>query len=96
MSDPSADTPVRVLASPPVPRAEIVKAFIGDLARPFSIYAVAGATALAIIGPATADKVGAAGLILAALYGAKTYEKRAETKASAEVEIAKAQAGAST
>ena len=82
--------PITKVPPPPVP--EQVKSFIGDLARPFAIYAVAAAAAYAIIGQATADKIGAAGLILAALYGAKAYENQQQARATASVDIAKVQA----
>lgn len=90
------DTPPAAPSFPPPPWPEQLKAFIGDLARPYSIYAVASATAYAIATAAGSDKVGAAGLILAALYGAKTYERREEAKAGASVEIAKANAATTT
>ncbi|CAA2962495.1 Hypothetical predicted protein [Olea europaea subsp. europaea] len=83
-----ADTPV----SQPPTRLDAAKAFIGDLARPFAIYSVALATSGAIWGAASADKVGAAGLILAALYGAKAYENRVQAQANAQVAIAQTKA----
>jgi hypothetical protein len=89
------DTPP-VVSVPPPPLSERIKGFIGDLARPFAIYAVAFGTTWAIIGNATADKLGAAGLILAALFGAKSFEVSQQTKATASVDKAKVDAGVST
>lgn len=94
------DTPVQPPTFPPVSRLEVIKSFIGDLARPFAIYAVAFATARAIV--IIAKKVGtlAEGAIyitavlagLAAIYGAKAWENAKAGKQAAEVEIAKANA----
>lgn len=87
MADKPADTP---LPRPPS-RLDTLKGFIGDLARPFAIIATASTTAWAILDPAVgADKLTAAGLILAALFGAKTFENQSQAKQSASVEIAKA------
>jgi apolipoprotein N-acyltransferase len=87
------DTPPAAPTFPPPSTLEQVKSLVGDLARPFAIYVVAAATAWSILGGQTADKVGAAGLILAALYGAKAAETWQQNKTGAQVEIAKAQAG---
>lgn len=51
-----------------------LKHFIGDVARPFCLIAVGAATAWAIIRPADAAEIAAAGAILVALYGAKALE----------------------
>lgn len=78
-------------------RLDKLKEVVGDLARPFSIYSSAAATAWAVIDPGTgSDKLTAAGLILAGLYGAKTIERREEVKQSANVEVARVQAGLPT
>lgn len=83
------DTPV---PQPPT-RSERFKAFVGDLARPFAMYSVAGTTSWAIYDHATdATKLTAAGFILAALYGAKSYENGAQAKQAAAVQVAQAQA----
>lgn len=89
------DTPP-IVTIPRPSHAEQAKVFLGDLARPFAIYSISGATAWAIITCAAADKIGAAGLIVAALFGAKAYENQQQAKAGASVEIAKAQAGTTT
>lgn len=86
MSDQPSDTP----ATHPPSRADAVKTFIGDLARPFAIYAVASTTA-ASISYRDAAEIGAAGLILAALYGARSLENARQVQATADVEIARAQ-----
>lgn len=84
-----ADTPT---PQPPT-RSERFKAFIGDLARPFAMYGVAGTTSWGIFDHNTdATKLGAAGLILAALYGAKSYENGTQAKQTATVQVAQAQA----
>jgi len=72
--------------------SEKVKTFVADLSRPFAMYSVSGATAYAIATGSTAEKVGAAGLILAALYGARTIENQQQSKDAAKVEIAKVNA----
>jgi hypothetical protein len=76
----------------------------GDCARPFSIYAMGAACAAATIGclfhPDQAANfvgpIGAAGAVLAALYGAKSYETATQAKATAEVDKAKAAASGGT
>jgi hypothetical protein len=86
---PVADTPVRA----PPSRADVVKGFIGDLARPFAIWATASTTAWAIVDPRVdAGKLTAAGLILTALYAGKVIENQTQARQAASVEIAKAQA----
>ena len=63
----------------------------GDLARPFALYALAGAcSAGLLIEKVGADKLGLGLAALGAMYGAKAYEAHAATKANAAVEIAKA------
>lgn len=90
------DTPPVAPTIPPVSRGEQVKSFIGDLARPFAIYSISVATAWSIISGSTSDKVGAAGLILSVLFGAKAFEAQQQAKAGASVEIAKANAGSAS
>lgn len=89
------DTPVIPREQPPVPRSEMVKAFIGDLARPFALYASGLGTAIATVigamkcqnGTEASLVIGAAGLILGGMYGVKewgnTKQKVAETNAAA-------------
>lgn len=71
-------------------RLDDFKGFIGDLARPFAIWSTAGATAWAIAWGYDADKIGAAGLIVAALYAGKVIEKREEIKQEGAAKIAQA------
>lgn len=97
------DTPIQPPTQPPVSRLEMLKGFIGDLARPFAVYAIAFATARAIV--IISRKVGtlSEGAIyitavlagLAALYGAKAWENAKAGKQAAEVEIAKVTGSAS-
>jgi hypothetical protein len=94
MTEPT-DTPVH---SPPS-RAETVKAFIGDLARPFAIISTSLAASIASvvvalkIGPdaaAAAIFIGAVFTGVGAIYTAKSWEMAQAGKHSANVEIAKA------
>ena len=72
------DTPVR---SPP-DTAERVKAFIGDIARPFAIYVTSGSAAIATVmvafrtdnGTDAALLIGAVYAGVGALYGFKAWE----------------------
>lgn len=88
------DTPI----TPPATKSERLKAFIGDLARPFAIYvttACAGASFIIIAlrvenGNDGAIFLGGVGLIVGALIGARAAENINSAKRSAEVEIAKA------
>lgn len=92
------DTPLQPASSPPVPRSEIVKAFIGDLARPFAIYVTSGAAAIATVMVAARTENGTDAAILlgavfagvGALYTAKAWEVAKTGKQAAEVEIARA------
>ena len=83
---PPTDTPTPV----PPSKLDAIKAVIGDLARPFAIYAVSVATAKIIWVGHAADVIGAGGLVLMGLYGAKTYENRSIAHADASVKIAQA------
>ena len=97
-------TPIQLEASPPAPKSEVVKAFIGDLARPFAIYVTSAAAAIATVLVAFRTEDGAdAALLLAAafagvgaLYGAKSWEVAKTGKQAAEVETAKVNAGTAT
>jgi hypothetical protein len=72
------DTPVRT----PPDTAERVKAFIGDIARPFAIYVTSGAASVATImvafrtdnGTDAALLIGAVYAGLGALYAARAWE----------------------
>lgn len=96
MTEPT-DTPINP-AYPPAPMMERVKALVGDLARPFAIigttigFNTALVTVAQKLGPdasAAAIFIGAAGGILATLYGAKAWEAVQGGKHTASVEIAK-------
>lgn len=85
------DTPIAPQTWPRPSRLDAIKSFIGDLARPFAIIAVAFTTAWAVIDPGVdSGKLTAAGLILVALYGAKALENQQQGSQAAKVEIAKA------
>lgn len=81
MVDPVTDSPPNP-SRPKLTKSESVKAFIGDLARPFNQYAVGSATAIAIVIGATkitdayagAAYILAVGSILATIFGLKTLE----------------------
>lgn len=91
------DTPILPREKPPVPRSEMVKAFIGDLARPFALYATGGGTAVATVigamkcedGIQAAAVITAAGVVLGGMYGFKewgnTRQEVARTNAAAAV-----------
>lgn len=78
------------------------KALVGDLARPFAIYATSGAASVATITIAVKidhPDLSAAGIFIGAvftgvglLYGAKAYENAQQAKHDASVQIAQAQA----
>ncbi|HEY1071517.1 hypothetical protein [Brevundimonas sp.] len=92
------DTPIQ---QPPT-RLERVKAFIGDLARPFAIIATSFAASWATIVIAYRVENGNDGAIfiggvfagVGALYIGKAWEVAKTGKQSAEVEIAKAKSEA--
>jgi hypothetical protein len=96
MAEPT-DTPINK-SFPPPSRLEGIKAFVGDLARPFAIIGttVGVNTALVMVasklGPdasAAAIFIGAAFAGLTTLYGAKAWEAVQAGKHTASVEIAK-------
>lgn len=97
-----SDTPIHPRDVPPVPRSEMVKAFIGDLARPFAIIATSLAAAWATVVIAYKVEDGNDGAIFAGayflgvgtLYIGKAVEVFRSNKSAADVEIAKVQAGA--
>lgn len=88
------DTPIQPPASP----SERVKSFIGDLARPFAIYATSAAAAVGIVrvawvvenGNDGAIYLGSVAVLVGGIYGFKSWEIAKAGKQSAEVEIAKA------
>lgn len=84
MSEPGTQSP----PAPAITRIwlrDFVEAF-GDMSRPFGLYMVGGGTFWAIISKdVDATKLGAAGLILGALFGTKGFERIAQTRADADV-----------
>ena len=95
-------TDVQPIANPPS-RTDTLKAFIGDLARPFAIYVTSAAASVATVmvaartqdGNDAAFLIGAVFVGVGGLYGAKAWEVAKTGKQAAEVEIAKTNAGAS-
>ena len=95
------DTPVHPRDVPPIHMSERVKAFIGDLARPFAIVVTsyAGAHATIVIaskvenGNDGAIFAGAYFLGIATLYGAKALEAINTTRARRDVDVATVNAG---
>ncbi len=89
------DTPPTPPTFPPPSKLDLIKTTVGDLARPFAMYSIAATTAAAIILPSVdAGKLTAAGLLLGALFGVKTFENNNTATQAAKVEIAKANAPA--
>lgn len=102
----ATDTPV---AAPPK-WEDRLKAFLGDMARPFSIYTSAGAASVATVLLAIAglraalngnlDLLGAAAFIgavwagVAGLFWGKAWENHGQAKQTAFVEVAKTKAAA--
>ena len=92
------DSPLQPHPTPPPSPWQQVEATIGNLARPFAIYAVAFASAKAIVILArlvgtlaeAAIYIGAVLGGLAAIYGVKSWENAKATKHTAEIEKAKA------
>src|SRR5687768_7600170 len=93
------DTTVIHRENPPVPKSEMVKAFIGDTARPFAFYVISAATGAAVViaamrcqnGTEGALVIGAAGLIVGGMYGFKEWGNTRAGKQAADVAIAQAQ-----
>lgn len=91
------DTPVLPQTWPRPARADQIKAFIGDLARPFAIistsYAASHATVVIAYKVSSFSEaaifIGAVFAGVGALYGAKAWEVARTGKQAAEVEIAK-------
>lgn len=89
-----SDTPP---ISHPPSRLDVIKALVGDLARPFAIIATSYAAAHSTIVIAhkvdsfegAATFIGAVFLGVGALYGAKAWEIARTGKQAAEVEIAR-------
>jgi len=98
------DTPVVPREVPPIPTSEMVKAFIGDLARPFAIIATSYAAAHATVVIASKVENGNDGAIfagayflgVATLYGAKAIEAINQTRARRDVDVAAVTAGTTT
>ena len=98
------DTPVTATRIPPVHVSERVKAFIGDLARPFAIIATSYAAAHATVVIASKVENGNDGAIfagayflgVATLYGAKAIEAINTTRARRDVDVAQVNAGSTT
>jgi hypothetical protein len=98
------DTPVNPRDVPPVHVSERVKAFIGDLARPFAIIATSFAAAWATIvisskvenGTDGAIFAGAYFLGVATLYGAKAVEAINTARTRRDVDVAAVNAGTPT
>lgn len=89
-----SDTPV---TAPPT-RLERVKAFIGDLARPFAIYVTSAAAAWATVSlsarvnsPEAAVFIGAVLAGVGAIYWGKSWENAKAGKQAAEVQVARAE-----
>jgi hypothetical protein len=95
------DTPVTQRDVPPVHVSERVKAFIGDLARPFAIIATSFSAAWATIvisskvenGNDGAIFAGAYFLGVATLYGAKAVEAINTARTRRDVDVAAVNAG---
>lgn len=95
------DTPVVPREVPPVPASEMVKAFIGDLARPFAIISTSFAASWATIVIAGKVENGNDGAIFAGayflgvgtLYLGKAVEAINQTRARRDVDMANVNAG---
>lgn len=96
------DMPVTPREQPPIPRSEAVKAFIGDLARPFAIISTSFAASWATIvisskvenGNDGAIFAGAYFLGVATLYGAKAVEAINAGRHKRDVDVAQVNAAA--
>ncbi len=106
MTAPLAPPPVSDMAVapslPPASPFDQVVTAVGNLARPFTIYAVGYASAAAIheVGKKVSDGndgaiyLGAVGLILGLVIGARAVENINAVRQAAKVDAAKARAGA--
>ena len=98
------DTPLAPPSYPPPSRLDLVKSFIGDLARPFAIISTSAAASVSSVIVATKVESGEGGaLLMAAIFGGvgslyigKAWEVTKAGKHTADVEIAKAQTGTTT
>ncbi|HTK34535.1 MAG TPA: hypothetical protein VL358_04505 [Caulobacteraceae bacterium] len=84
------DTPILPSTVPPPTKADQVKGLLGDLARPLVMIMVGGAEAWSIFVGKDAGVVTAGGVVLAALWAAKTLEVQQAGKQDAQVKIAQA------
>lgn len=95
------DTPINTREVPPIPRSEMIKAFIGDLARPFAIIVTSYAAAHATVVIASKVENGNDGAIfagayflgVATLYGAKAIEAINAGRHKRDVDVAAVNAG---
>lgn len=95
------DTPPNPREFPPVPRSEMIKAFIGDLARPFAIISTSFAASWATIVIAGKVENGNDGAIFAGayflgvgtLYLGKAVEAINATRARRDIDVANVNAG---
>lgn len=91
-----SDTPITPPTFPPASPVESIKGLVGDLARPFAIYATSFGAAVATIQIAQKVMDGTTGAIfiaavftgVGALYGAKAWETAQTGKQAASVQIA--------
>jgi hypothetical protein len=98
------DTPINPREEPPVPMSERVKAFIGDLARPFAIISTSFAASWATIVIAGKVENGNDGAIFAGayflgvgtLYLGKAVEAINTARARRDVDVAAVNAGTPT
>jgi hypothetical protein len=98
------DTPIVPREVPPVPKSEMVKAFIGDLARPLAIIFLAYAAMRATIiiaqkvenGNDGAIFAGAYFLGLATIFGVKGVEAINAARTRRDVDVAAVNAGTPT
>lgn len=85
------DTPI----DQPPHAADLTKAFIGDLARPFALIALALSCAVCLAVPYVgADKLGLALTALGAMYGAKAWENASAARSAQAPAVAQANASA--
>lgn len=85
MTDPTAVAPPA-----PVRAIDLARTFIGDLARPFAVYVVSAAEAWAILAGKDAGIITAGGVVLGALYAAKTIEVQQADKHARDIAVAQA------